>query len=243
MRLFGIIGYPLGHSFSRTYFTDKFEKEHIRECTYENFPLSSITELPALLESRPQLCGFNVTIPYKEKVLPYLDELTEDVRKIGACNCVRIEKGKKIGYNTDVIGFERSLLNHFPDLPRKALILGTGGAAKAVEFVLRKRSIDYHFVSRTPKEGQWGYEALTKAVMEDFLLVINTTPLGMQPHIEQCPPLPYDHITAKHCLFDLIYNPAKTLFLEKGEANGARIANGLEMLIIQAEENWKIWNS
>lgn len=243
MKVYGIIGYPLGHSFSRSYFTEKFLREGIRDCTYENFPLSSITELPALLNAEPLLCGFNVTIPYKEQVLPYLDELSEEVRKIGACNCVRIVNGKKTGFNTDVIGFEGSLLHAFPRLPERALVLGTGGAAKAVEFVLNKRSVSFQYVSRSPRPGQLSYKDLTQSTLSNHLLIINTTPLGMHPLEEQCPPLPYEYVGEKHCLFDLIYNPAKTLFLKKGEENGARIQNGMEMLLLQAAENWKIWNA
>ena len=242
MKVYGIIGYPLGHSFSRNYFTEKFKKEGIPDCTYENFPLASIEELPALLRSQPHLCGFNVTIPYKEQVLPYLDALSDDVKMIGACNCVKIDHGKKTGYNTDVVGFEQSLLRSFPSLPSKALILGTGGAAKAVEFVFKKRSIPYIHVSRSAGPGRLAYPMLTEALLRTHPLIVNTTPLGMHPKEDQCPPIPYECLTEEHCLFDLIYNPAKTLFLRKGEERGARIQNGLEMLLIQAEENWKIWN-
>jgi shikimate dehydrogenase len=241
MRLFGLIGYPLTHSFSKNYFTEKFKKEGIENCGYENFELANINDLPKVLH-KAELEGLNVTIPHKESVLPFLHESDEVVKKIKACNCIKIKDKKMTGYNTDVIGFEKSLLNKFGDDHKNALILGTGGAAKAVEFVLRNRKIRYKHVSRYPSVKNLSYEQITSAIMKEYSLIINTSPLGMYPKITEAPPLPYDAITEKHFLFDLIYNPEKTLFLKKGEERGAVIQNGYDMLVYQAEESWRIWN-
>jgi len=242
MRLFGLIGYPLTHSFSKNYFTEKFKKEAIENCRYENFELANISGLSDVLDSNPGLEGLNVTIPYKESVLPFLNEMDEVVKRIGACNCISLDNKKLIGYNTDVIGFEKSLLKDRNVEHKNALILGTGGAAKAVEFVLRKRKIHYKYVSRYPSVKNLSYEQLTPAMIKEYSLIINTSPLGMYPKITEAPPLPYQAITEKHFLFDLIYNPEKTLFLKKGEEQGAMVQNGYDMLIYQAEESWKIWN-
>jgi shikimate dehydrogenase len=241
MRLFGLVGYPLTHSFSKNYFTEKFKKEEIENCRYENFQLATIQDLPKILND-PDLQGLNVTIPYKESVLSFLNERNEVVKKIGACNCIKIVNGKLIGYNTDVIGFEKSLVSKLNSPHKNALILGTGGAAKAIEFVLRKMGILYRYVSRYPSVNSFSYEQLTSDLLKKNSLIINTTPLGMYPKITEAPPLPYDAITQNHFLFDLIYNPEKTLFLKKGEERGASIQNGYDMLIYQAEESWKIWN-
>jgi shikimate dehydrogenase len=241
MRLFGLIGYPLSHSFSRKYFTEKFEKEGLTDCRYEHFPIDEISKLKSILEN-PDLCGLNVTIPYKEQVLGFLQEKNELVKQIKACNCISIKKGKLKGYNTDAPGFEQSLKEKLQPHHKKALILGTGGAAKAVEFVLDKHNISYKYVSRKPSSRNYSYEQLTPAIIAANKLIINTTPLGMYPAITEAAPIPYEALTPEHYLFDLIYNPEKTLFLRKGEEKGAAIKNGLEMLIIQAEESWKIWN-
>lgn len=242
MKQFGLIGFPLGHSFSKKYFTEKFAKEGITDCQYDTYPIESIELLPGLVKSIDNLCGLNVTIPYKEKVLRYLSGKSEVVEQTGACNCIRVQQGKLYGHNTDVIGFRRSLESSFPDLPDTALILGTGGAAKAVEYVLRQLKISYRNVSRKPSVNNLSYEQVNTDLLSKTKLIINTTPLGMQPHITEAPPIPYEAIGKDHCLFDLIYNPAETLFLRKGLVQGARIKNGLDMLIIQAEESWKIWN-
>ena len=243
MRRFGLIGYPLSHSFSQKYFSEKFRKEGIRDAVYENFPLPDSGSLISLLASAPTLEGLNVTIPYKQQVLPFLDFRSEIVEQTGACNCIRIRKGKLYGFNTDVPGFEQSLEKKLKPWHTRALVLGTGGASKAVEFVLKKRGIDYRLVSRHP--GQPGiiltYEEVDRELVRSRLLIINTTPLGMFPLLDASPPLPYDAMGKEHYLFDLIYNPAKTLFLQKGEGQGAAIQNGLEMLTIQAEESWRIW--
>lgn len=242
MKQFGLIGFPLGHSFSKKYFTEKFAKEGITDCQYDTYPIESIELMPGLVKSIDNLCGLNVTIPYKEKVLRYLSGKSEVVEQTGACNCIRVQQGKLYGHNTDVIGFRRSLESSFPDLPDTALILGTGGAAKAVEYVLRQLKISYRNVSRKPSVNNLSYEQVNADLLSKTKLIINTTPLGMQPHITEAPPIPYETIGKDHCLFDLIYNPAETLFLRKGLVQGARIKNGLDMLIIQAEESWKIWN-
>jgi shikimate dehydrogenase len=244
MRRYGLIGYPLTHSFSQRFFTEKFDREGITDCTYSNFSLAGIGELSAVLGD-PELCGLNVTIPYKRAVLDYLHDKDEVVDAIGACNCIRIEKGRLTGYNTDVVGFEQSLVRRLAPHHRRALVLGTGGASKAVEYVLQKRGIDYRMVTRQPREGMddLGYEQVDAAVIASHLLIVNTTPVGMYPQVEECPPLPYEVLTPRHYLFDLIYNPARTLFLQKGEERGAVVENGHEMLVLQAEESWKIWTA
>lgn len=244
MRRYGLIGYPLSHSFSQKYFTEKFQREQISDCAYENFPLANISAFPSLIQQHPDLCGLNVTIPYKERVIPFLSAQSEVVRSIGACNCIKIENGVLTGYNTDVTGFEDSLKPHLQPHHKKALVLGTGGAAKAVYYVLNKLGIAFKEVSRTPAaERQIAYSQIDEAVIAAHQLIINTSPVGMYPKIDECPPLPYHLLTPEHYLFDLIYNPAKTLFLQKGEERGAVIENGKDMLVIQAEESWRIWNA
>jgi len=243
MQLFGLIGYPLTHSFSKNYFAEKFRKEGIENCEYENFQLATISDLPALLEQYPALQGLNVTIPYKESVLRFLTDSNDLVKQTGACNCIRIDNKKLIGYNTDILGFERSLFNKLQPHHSHALILGTGGAAKAVEFVLNKNGIQFKNVSRKPSAGNLLYEQITEETIKKNMLIINTTPVCMFPHGDEIPPLPYHAITPEHFLFDLIYNPSKTLFLTRGEQQGAIIQNGYDMLVCQAEESWSIWNN
>ncbi|MCW3119778.1 MAG: shikimate dehydrogenase [Chitinophagaceae bacterium] len=243
MRVYGLIGYPLTHSFSKKYFTEKFEKLGLADCSYENFSIASITDVKKILTNNPFLKGLNVTIPYKESVLALLDEKSDVVKKISACNCIKIVGDKLKGFNTDTIGFEKTLITKLKPHHKKALILGTGGAAKAVEFVLLKLGIAIKYVSRKPSVRHFSYEQLTPAVIEEHTLIINATPLGMYPNIVQAPPIPYEALTSRHFLYDLIYNPAKTLFLKKGEQMGSEILNGNDMLIIQAEESWNIWNS
>jgi shikimate dehydrogenase len=245
MRKFGLIGYPLTHSFSERYFTEKFVREGVRDCSYTAWSLSAIADLPSLLTD-PELCGLNVTIPYKQQVLPYLTIQNEVVRAIGACNCIKILGGKLEGHNTDVIGFEQSLIKKLQPHHTQALVLGTGGAAKAVGYVLEKLGIGYRFVSR--KVGRAGadenlsYEEVDGPLLLSHTLLINTTPMGMYPKVEEAPPLPYEALSPRHYLFDLVYNPERTLFLQKGEQRGATVENGYEMLILQAEESWRIWN-
>lgn len=244
MRKFGLIGYPLSHSFSPAYFAQKFAKEGISGCSYDAFSIETIDKLPELLQNNRELEGLNVTIPYKKQVIPFLQESTDAVEKMGACNCIHIKDGRLTGHNTDVVGFEESLKPKLGAEHSKALILGTGGAAAAVEYVLEKMGISFLSVSRQRGENQnqITYADLTEELITDYKLIINTTPLGMYPAVDNCPDIPYHHLTPSHYLFDLIYNPQETLFLKKGAERGAVTKNGDDMLIIQAEESWKIWN-
>lgn len=243
MKLYGLIGFPLTHSFSKKFFTEKFEKEGIKNCSYENFPLPVIDDVKNII-SLPGLQGFNITIPYKEQIIPFLHQASDIVNKINACNCVKIVNGKLLGFSTDVPGFQYSLISGLnPPLHKKALILGTGGSSKAVKYVLAKMGIEFLTVSRKPAAGGLSYEQITEEIIQSHKLIINTTPLGMFPNVVEAPPLPYQFITKDHFLFDLIYNPEKTLFLKKGEQQGAQIQNGYDMLILQAEESWRIWNN
>jgi len=244
MRAFGLIGYPLSHSFSEKYFAQKFEKEGIKEAVYRAHPIASIEQLPQLLKENPHLMGLNVTIPYKEQVIPFLDELDPKAKEIGAVNTIKIQNGKLIGYNTDYDGFKDSLIKFIgPNpMPEKALILGTGGASKAVMHVLNDLGIDYQFVSRKPSKDQLNYESLTQnSTLKTHHLVVNTTPLGTHPNTEQLPDLPYGQLTPNHFLFDLVYNPLITAFMQKGIDAKSWVKNGLEMLHGQAEKAWEIW--
>ncbi len=243
MRLFGLIGNPLTHSFSKTYFTQKFSSLNLSDCAYENFELETIDQLKDLIDSNAQLQGLNVTIPYKEKVLSFLKEQDDVVKEIGACNCIKIFDGALYGYNTDVTGFEKALLPFLKMQHTNALVLGTGGASKAVQFVLKKLGIDYLLVSRSGEEGTVNYDKLSKSILQSHKIIINTTPLGTFPKVEDYPPIPYQYLTPAHLLYDLVYNPATTTFLNKGSANGAAITNGYAMLVAQAEESWNIWDS
>lgn len=247
MRVFGIIGYPLGHSWSAKYFAEKFGRENIDDAVYKMFPLESIEDFPKLLEAEPDLVGLNVTIPYKEKVIPFLDELEGAAAQNRAVNVIRFDRsGPKIkltGHNTDVAGFEKSLINEGISLPQKALVLGTGGASKAVTWVLKKHGCDFLLVSRRPSgENTIGYDYLTEELVKEHALIINTTPLGMVPDTGTCPPIPYQWLGQNHILFDLVYNPAETLFLKKGKEKGCKTVNGSGMLTGQAIKAWEIWN-
>ncbi|MFK7808316.1 MAG: shikimate dehydrogenase [Saprospiraceae bacterium] len=242
MPQFGLIGYPLSHSFSGKYFSEKFSKAGLVDYGYDLFPLSSIVELPDLLATHKDLAGLNVTIPYKEQVLPYLEELTEEAKEIGAVNCISINNGKLKGHNTDVYGFEISLLKLLNNQSVKgALILGTGGAAKAIQFVLNKLKIPFKLISRKANKGDLTYAEIDKEVLQAFPLIVNTTPLGMYPNINTAPDLPYEYLTSENKLYDLIYNPEKTLFLNNGLGKNCATMNGLEMLTLQAERSWEIW--
>jgi shikimate dehydrogenase len=243
MRLFGLIGYPLAHSFSKKYFTEKFEREEISECRYDLYPLKTIDELSFLLKNNPELEGLNVTIPFKKQVLSLIDTFHIPAG-LDACNCINISNGKLIGYNTDITGFEKSIQPLLKSYHKKALVLGNGGAAAAVIFVLNKLRISFEIVSRKVHDGSTlTYRDLNKKIIENATLIVNTTPLGTYPAEDTCPDIPYQYISEKHLLFDMVYNPAKTLFLQKGEKRGATIKNGEEMLNLQAEESWRIWNS
>lgn len=245
MRLFGLIGYPLSHSFSLTYFNEKFRREGLKDCRFDNYPISSIESFNDLIVSKGNdLKGLAVTIPYKQSVLKYINEKKHIPDGVSACNCIKIAGTKLIGYNTDIIGFENSLVPLLKSFHNKALILGNGGATSAVAFVLKRLEIEFKIVSRKEQRGSdLTYGDITEEMINEYLLIINTTPLGMYPDTSSYPNIPYTVISKNHLLYDLIYNPEKTLFLQKGEKNGARIKNGMEMLVIQAEENWKIWNS
>ncbi len=248
MRCYGLIGFPLSHSFSQIFFSEKFATEGLSECRYDLFPLREINELPSLLENNPGLKGLNVTIPYKQAVMPYLSGTDETASAAGAVNTIRIEnepEGRKIlyGYNTDVHGFDISLSAVLLPHHRRALVLGTGGASKAACFILRKKGIPYTLVSRNPAPGMITYAEVEKEIMSSHLLVVNTTPLGMYPAVESYPALPYEYITPKHLMFDLVYNPQETLFLAKGKEMGAQVQNGMQMLKAQAEKAWEIWNA
>ncbi len=243
MERYGLIGHPLGHSFSKAYFTEKFEKEGFDGC-YENFDLADIGQLPSLLQQHPDLRGFNVTIPYKEAILPYLDKVDPVALEVGAVNTVKVlTNGQLIGYNTDVIGINSSLFTSHSSLLtlHSSLILGTGGASKAVQYVLRKHNISYQTVSRSKGKGNLTYQELTPEIIQSHLFIINTTPAGMAPHCDEAPLIPYEAVTQKHIMFDLIYNPEETLFLRYGHEQGAKTINGLTMLHAQAEASWNIW--
>jgi shikimate dehydrogenase len=243
MRLFGLIGYPLGHSFSKKYFAEKFLSEGIKECNYELFPIEQIEQLPTLLQQHPNLKGLNVTIPYKIQVLPFLTESCIP-QGLEACNCIKISNAKLTGYNTDVVGFEKSFTKQLQPHHTKALLLGNGGATAAVTYTLKQLGIEFSIVSRQPRpDSNLTYEQLTPALIAQTPIIINCSPVGTYPKINECPPLHYNKITHQHYLFDLVYNPAKTLFLQKGEEMGAKIQNGYDMLVGQAEEAWRIWNS
>ena len=236
MRHYGIIGFPLLHSFSAKYFNEKFATEQI-DAEYSLFPMKELTS-ERVNELMDSLDGFNVTLPHKQAIIPFLDRLDETAEVIGAVNVVH----KRIGYNTDCLGFMTSIRPLLRDFDRKALVLGTGGASKAVCYGLRKLGITPTLVSRTPKEGMFGYEELNAEIMDTHSIIVNCTPLGMYPDIDSCPPIPYTLIFAQHLLFDCVYNPEETLFLRKGKEQGATIQNGIGMLIGQAKEAWKIWN-
>lgn len=244
MRYFGLIGYPLTSSFSKKYFTEKFARENIDNCQYNNYPLASIDEFLPLVSKNPELNGLNVTIPYKKDVVEYLHESSEPVKIMKACNCITFVNGRRIGYNTDVVGFRRSFFPLLQSHHRKALILGTGGAAAAVEYVLADMGMPYLFVTRnnTNKDNAITYDQVAKELLAEHLVIINTTPLGMSPDTYSAPPIPYELLTERHYLYDLVYNPAETTFLKNGRTQGALTKNGEDMLVIQAEESWKIWN-
>lgn len=239
IRKYGLIGYPLTYSFSPSYFAVKFEEKGIIDAEYFSYPLERIEGIKGLIDSG--ILGFNVTIPYKEQIIPYLDELSDAARTVGAVNTVQVVDGKLIGYNTDVYGLENSL---YRLLDRayvdKALILGTGGASKACQYVLDQMGIEYKLVSRNSK--YLTYDQLDTEILVDHKLIINTTPLGTSPNVDTCPDIPYKSFGASHFAFDLVYNPEKSLFLTRAEKRGAAIMNGLSMLHDQADESWKIWN-
>ena len=244
MRHFGLIGYPLSHSFSERYFREKFRREKITGCLYKNYPLETIDRFPRLVAGIPGLEGLNVTIPYKQAILPYLDKLSDEAVEIGAVNTIRIYPGKILGFNTDLFGFTGALKPHLKEMHKRALVLGSGGASLAVRYALKQMDIGFLTVSRAPDRTQAmiGYPELTHEILQDHLLIINTTPLGMFPNVSSAPDIPYEALTTRHLLFDLVYNPPETQFMKLGRKAGARALNGLEMLRLQAEKSWEIWN-
>lgn len=243
-KLFGLLGKNIAYSFSRGYFSEKFTKLNLNH-RYVNFDISQIEEFNTVIADNKNLKGLNVTIPYKQEVIPYLNKVDKTARKIGAVNTIKFTKrGNLKGYNSDAVGFEKSLLPLLEKQHKKALILGTGGASKAVAYVLEKNGIKFKFVSRNPfQKNQIAYDRLNQELLEKYTIIINSTPLGTSPEIDKCPDIPYQFINKNHLLYDLIYNPEITTFLAKGKNNGAKIKNGFEMLMLQAEESWRIWNS
>ena len=243
MKNFGLLGKNIDYSFSRGYFKNKFETQQL-DYTYSNFDLETIEDFETLKTSGQPLSGLNVTIPYKEVVIPFLDAMDSDAKAIGAVNTIKIENGKLTGYNTDHFGFENSLKPYLKPQHKNALILGTVGASKAVAFALKKLGIPYDYVSRTPSDGiKHTYESIAKEGLKNYQIIINCTPIGTFPNLNACPALPYDTLTANHLLYDLIYNPEQTLFLKNGKMQNTTTLNGLEMLRLQAEKSWEIWNS
>ncbi len=243
MRLFGLIGFPLTHSFSKKYFTEKFEREGLTNCRYQLFPIRTLHELRQILKEHPSIEGLNVTIPYKQQVMEYLDSRTGIPPGLNACNCIRVKNEKLEGFNTDHTAFKNSLQPLLRPWHDRALILGNGGAAAAVAFALKELKIGYAVVSRIHHDGSTlTYDQLNEKIISENTLIINTTPVGMHPDNSSSPAIPYRYISEKHLLYDLIYNPAKTEFLKRGEEKGATIKNGEEMLVLQAEESWRIWN-
>ena len=247
MDKYGLIGYPLKHSFSIVYFNEKFQSENI-DAEYVNFEIPRIEDFMEVIDENPNLCGLNVTIPYKEQVIPYLDELDKDTAKIGAVNVIKIirqpkGKGKLVGFNSDIIGFTQSIEPLLQPYHKKALILGTGGASKAIYHGLLNLGVKPTYVSRTKKsDAVLTYQELTPEIMEENTVIVNCTPVGMYPKVDFCPDIPYEQLTSKHLLYDLLYNPDETLFMKKGQARGATVKNGLEMLLLQAFAAWEIWH-
>ena len=242
-KTYGLVGKSISYSFSEKYFTEKFKKNKIQNCTYKNFDLNNIKDLVSILKEN-DLKGLNITIPYKEQVLSYLDEIEDNAKLIGAINTIKINKDKTLtGYNTDFIGFINTLRPHINSNCKKALILGTGGASKAIEYGLKKLNIESKKVSRNKKKGDLTYLEIDSDLIKEYQIIINTTPLGTYPDIENYPDIPYKYLTKKHICYDLIYNPDETKFLRKSKKKGAITVNGLRMLEIQAEESWKIWNN
>ncbi|MFI5141172.1 MAG: shikimate dehydrogenase family protein [Bacteroidia bacterium] len=246
MKQLGLIGYPLSHSFSKKYFDEKFQKLNLSEYSFSVFSMEDVNQFPALLSEHKNLIGLSVTIPHKEIVIPFLDEIDEVAKEIGAVNCIKITNGKLKGYNTDTLGFKQSLRPFLDVNHTKALVFGTGGAAKAVAYTLKKLNIDVWFVTRqknTDLPNSFTYEELNEEIVSACKLLVNTTPLGMHPNINECPALPYNAITPQHLVYDLTYNPAETLFLKKAKEQGALISNGYNMLCFQADEAWGIWTT
>lgn len=242
MRTFGLIGYPLEHSFSPKYYAEKFHRENIQDARFLTFPLTHVSEFRHLTETHNDICGLAVTIPYKQAVIPLLDEVEKEAMEVGAVNCIQFKKGKTKGFNTDWQGFFHSLRPMLLPHHRHALVLGTGGASKAVQYALDRLGISFCRVSRNPGKDELAYSQLGELILQKYLLIINCTPVGMYPNVNEVPEIPYTLLSNRHFCYDLIYRPAKTGFLKLAAANGALTKNGMEMLEMQAELNWKIWN-
>ncbi len=241
MDKYGIIGNPLGHSFSKGFFTEKFAREGI-DAEYLNFQIPEIGKLTEVLQENPELRGINVTLPYKTEVIPFLDELSDEAREIGAVNVVQIRNGHLKGFNSDIIGFTRSIQPLLKPHHRKALILGTGGASRAIRVGLTRLGLEWKYVSRTPREGMITYEDITAETLREYEVIVNCSPVGMFPKVDGCPAIPYEFLTQDNLLYDLVYNPENTLFMKKGALQGAVVKNGLEMLHLQAIASWEFWN-
>lgn len=241
MDKYGIIGYPLGHSFSRAFFTEKFQREHI-DAEYVNFEIPSADMLPGIVQANPNLRGLNVTLPHKEAVIPMLDELSDEAKEIGAVNVIRVRDGRLKGFNSDIIGFMDSIRPLLKPWHQHALVLGTGGASRAIRVGLQRLGIEWTYVSRTPAPGRLTYTDLTPDLMEHYQVIVNCSPVGMFPRVDACPDIPYQLLTDHHLLYDLVYNPQETLFLKRGAEYGAAVKNGLEMLHLQALASWRFWN-
>ncbi len=241
---FGLVGKNISYSFSQQYFSEKFKSLKLENHEYQNFDIANIDSFLATVSKMEDLKGMNVTIPYKEAVLPYLDDIDKEAKKIGAVNTIKITKEFRLkGYNTDVYGFEESILPFLKKHHKKALILGTGGASKAIKYVFEKNNIDVLFVSRSPKgTHEISYQNLSKSIIKTHTILVNCTPVGTHPAVDESPNIPYQYLTSKHLLYDLIYNPSQTIFLKKGLEKNAEITNGLKMLELQAEKSWEIWN-
>lgn len=249
MKTYGLIGYRLGYSFSKGFFTEKFEKENLKEHEYVNFELDTIDEFPGIFKANDHIAGLNCTIPYKQQIMPFLDEIDAEAAEVGAINTVKIirsAEGLKLkGFNTDIYGFENSLKPMLSEKHKKALILGTGGASKAIKHILTKLGLSFVSASieEQLQENEIRYEQIDEALLKECLVIINATPLGTFPKVDNCPNIPYEFISGDHVLFDLVYNPEETLFMKKGKAQGAAVKNGLEMLHLQAIKAWEIWNA
>lgn len=241
MDKYGIIGYPLGHSFSRAFFTEKFQREHI-DAEYVNFEIPSADMLPGIVQANPNLRGLNVTLPHKEAVIPMLNELSNEAKEIGAVNVIRVRDGRLKGFNSDIIGFMDSIRPLLKPWHQHALVLGTGGASRAIRVGLQRLGIEWTYVSRTPAPGRLTYSELTPQLMEHYQVIVNCSPVGMFPRVDACPDIPYQLLTSRHLLYDLVYNPQETLFLKRGAEHGAAVKNGLEMLHLQALASWRFWN-
>ncbi len=237
---FGLVGRNIDYSFSRKYFTEKFQKLDLKNNEYVNFDIDDISDFQNLDLSNVK--GLNVTIPYKKEIIPFLNDVDIEAREVGAVNTIKMVEGKMVGYNTDIYGFQKSIEPLLQKHHKRALILGTGGASQAVAYVFRKLKVPYLFVSRRSNEGMIEYSQLNKQLLEEYQIIVNCTPLGTFPDVERCPNIPYEYLTVNHLLYDLIYNPAETSFLKKGKEKGAKIKNGYEMLVFQAEKSWEIWN-